>query len=703
MEVIGQSTCQPIGDCGSGQWGKITTTSNTIYVDQAYRGIGNGSQARPYTTIGAALASLKGGEHIAVAAGTYNENLAIERKVTLEGRCAQMVTIAGSGSAYAALVLKNWASGSVVRGVTLKGSGVGLWVDGVAATAERVAVQGCQRHGVEVEMGGSLILRRSLVAENREVGIQSKGCKVTVERSVVRDTRPQVNTLKFGYGIEATATTGTGGRSSEIILNDSVVSGNRGVGVAISSSKGLVERSVVRNTQELASLKIGGTGIGTKMSTAVNKPADLTVRDSLVASNRAAGIMVESAKALVERTVVRDTRERVLDRLLGYGIQASIGPGQSWPSELILRRSLITDSHSVGLNIYSSKALVERSVVQNTREQASDKAGGTGIQVLVQPGQKLASDLTLRDSLVQGNRTAGVIVGSSKGVVERTVVRDTKEQLSNLADGSGINAIFQPNQSEPADLTLRDSLVSGNRAVGLSLQSSKGLVERTVVRDTREQVKGNMAGYGIQVLVQPGRKQQSELILRDSLLSNNSSLGVGAFSSKVLVERVLVRDTRSQASDKGYGSGIQAAVQPGETMVSTLTLRDSLITGNRNSGVTVKGSTGTVDRVVVVGTRQDGRGEFGDGMGADDAATLKVTNTLVDGCARAGMHFVGSGGSVNRSVVRGNIFAVDLESGAGPTVGADNLFVDNESNKVTAGKGLNAAPVPKPPSLTGSP
>ena len=58
MEVIGHAACQPIGDCGSGTWGKIKATANTIFVDQAYRGSGNGSQSRPYATITAALTTL---------------------------------------------------------------------------------------------------------------------------------------------------------------------------------------------------------------------------------------------------------------------------------------------------------------------------------------------------------------------------------------------------------------------------------------------------------------------------------------------------------------------------------------------------------------------------------------------------------------------------------------------------------------------
>jgi len=91
MEKIGYSTCQPIGDCGTGTWGNITTA--TIYVDQNYtKTEGKGTKIAPYKTIGEALKQATTGDHIAVAAGTYMERVVIQRKVTLEGRCAQMVT-----------------------------------------------------------------------------------------------------------------------------------------------------------------------------------------------------------------------------------------------------------------------------------------------------------------------------------------------------------------------------------------------------------------------------------------------------------------------------------------------------------------------------------------------------------------------------------------------------------------------------------
>ena len=185
MEVIGKDTCQPIGDCGTGTWGKIKTTASTIYVDGSYSGSSSdGSKTSPYTTITAALFAAKPGAHLAVAAGTYNENLNIKQKVTLEGRCAQKVTIKGTGKSVAVQV-RLWADGTVIRGVTITSGNTGLGVDGLSVTAERVVVHGCTGVGIQVDptvKQGKLTLRDSLVANNREAGIILNSSQATVER-----------------------------------------------------------------------------------------------------------------------------------------------------------------------------------------------------------------------------------------------------------------------------------------------------------------------------------------------------------------------------------------------------------------------------------------------------------------------------------------------------------------------------------------
>ena len=193
------------------------------------------------------------------------------------------------------------------------------------------------------------------------------------------------------------------------------------------------------------------------------------------------------------------------------------------------------------------------------------------------------------------------------------------------------------------------------------------------------------------------------MVLRDSLLAGNRARGIGLFSSKATVERSVVRDTRVQASDKQFGIGIEATVLSGLSQGSGLVMRDSLVAGNRSAGIVVSSSKATVERSVVRDTLKVGTGIYGDGLTATNKSTLDVRDTTVGRSTRAGILFVNAGGSVHRCLIRQNVFAIDLEQGANPTIGTDNLLTENKVNKVTTGRGLKVAPVPAAPDPLGLP
>ena len=633
MEVLGQAACQPIGDCGTGTWGKIKTFASTIYVDQNHRGLGGkGTEAAPYKTIGEALGRAAADDHIAVAAGTYVEQVIIKRKVTLEGRCARLVTIK-VGQAKPAVEMTHWANGAVLRGVTITGAGYGLYIAAVSATAERIAVLGCEDSGIFLETGSALTLRHSLVAGNRFVGIDLLSSTATVEHTVVRDTRERSSDHRFGIGVMAGGST-------------------------------------------------------------------LTLRHSLVAANRTIGVALYSSKATVEQTVVRDTREQASDKKYGLGIQLSYIPGQSTPSELTLRHSLVAGNRYIGIDLLSSRATVEHTVVRDTREKALDKTAGIGIGVSIQGGLSTLSELTLRHSLVTGNRYTGIALRSSRATVEHTVVRDTLERTSDMTDGTGIKAAIEPGLSRPSELTLRRSLVASNRSAGITLYSSKATVEHTVVRDTRTQASDSKYGTGIEASIEAGRSILPELTLRHSLVAGNRTIGIALYSTRATVEHTVVRDTKANVSDSALGTGIQVALSSGQSIPSELTLRRSLVADNRTAGIALFFSKATVEQTVVRDTRaQASDNKYGNGIVALGKATLVSKDTIVENNALAGFLFVSSGGSVHRSLSRGNIFALDLEQNAHPVVGDDNQLVDNKINRVTMGQGLEAPPIPPPPKL----
>ena len=700
MEKIGYSNCQPIGDCGTGTWGKIKTTASTIYVDQTYNGGGSdGSQSKPFLTIGAALFNATTGKHIAVAAGTYKENVSIMQKVTLEGVCASKVFIYGTGTSQAVDIGKG-ASGTRLEGVTITSGNSGLRVHSTTATVARVAVRKCDWRGILVDSGSTLTLLDSLVADNRAAGLVVLSSKATVERTVVRNTRSQASDMRFGAGIQVAAQAGLSG-GSELALRDSLVADNRTAGLVVLSSKATVERSVVRGTQAQFSDKQFGAGIQASVRAGQTRGSELVLRDSLVAGNRNGGIAVVSSKATIERSVVRDTREQASNQQNGLGIYASVEPGLNRNSELLIRNSLVVGNRTVGVMVSSSRATVERSVVRGTKEQVSDRHLGVGIEVAVFPGQTQDSVLVLRDTLVTGNRTAGMVIRSSRATVERSIVRDTKEQVSDEMSGLGIYVKVASKLSRGSELMLRDSLVASNRTSGVSVRSSKATVERSVVRDTRGRASDDRLGAGIEVSVGTGLTRGSELMLYDSLVVGNRTVGVRVASSNATMARSVVRDTLEQSSDNSFGLGIQASVEQGLSRGSRLVLRDSLVAANLSTGVTVLGSNATVDRSVVGHTRTDGTARYGDGLVAEESM-IQLRDTMMEHSARAGMLFITAGGSVRRCLIRRNVFSIDLESGANPTIGDDNLMVDNKVNKVTTGRGLKVAPMPTAPNPLGS-
>ena len=700
IEKIGYATCQPIGDCGTGTWGNIKTTASTIYVDQNHtRTGGKGTKTEPFKTIGEALNKATTGDHIAVAAGTYVEQVSIQRKNILEGRCAQVVTIK-VGLAKPAVEMKDWANGALLRGVTITGAGLGLRVQGVDVTVERVAVMGCEGSGIEVGSSGRLTLRDSWVGGNQGGGVLLYSSMATIERSVVRDTRERASDKQFGMGIQASVETGLS-EGSELVLQDSLVAGNRYMGISLASSKATVERSVVRDTWPRASDNHLGYGIQATVQSDQTWGSELLLRHSLVAENRAAGVSLYSSKATLDRSVVRDTREQASDRGGGVGIQAAVFSGQGQGSDVVLQNSLVARNRTTGVALYSSKVTMERSVVRDTRERTADKGFGIGIQAVVQPGQSKGSEVVLRDCLVNGNQAVGVLLYSAQATVDRSVVRNTRGRTLDQQFGTGIEASVQPGQSKGSDLILRDSLVANNRMVGIVLGSSQATVDRSVVRDTLPQASDQRFGMGVQALVRPGQSQGSVLTLRDSLVAGNRLLGVDAESSQVKLERSLVRDTREQELDKLWGLGVMAIVQSGQSRGAELVLYDSLVTSNRSTGILVASSKATVERSQVRGTLKDVHGMFGDGIVVADKALFTIRDTTVERCARAGFIFLNSGGSVNRCLIRGNVFAIDLEEGAAPKIAVDNEMVDNQINHVLLGRGLKAAPIPPVPILSG--
>ena len=90
---------------------------------------------------------------------------------------------------------------------------------------------------------------------------------------------------------------------------------------------------------------------------------DGTVRTSVIAANHEQGLSILGADGVVEDTVVRDTQPRASDRYMGRGVDVSIGcfgnECDTSPAIVTLRRMLLERNHETGVRVSASEALVQ--------------------------------------------------------------------------------------------------------------------------------------------------------------------------------------------------------------------------------------------------------------------------------------------------------------------------------------------------------
>jgi len=316
-------------------------------------------------------------------------------------------------------------------------------------------------------------------------------------------------------------------------------------------------------------------------------------------------------------------------------------------------------------------------VIRDTHAAADDGQLGQGI--VVRDQGDTAGQLTLRDALVSANTYGGVYVSGSSATLERVTVRDTAPATADDEYGVGVSIVG------PGSLSLSDCVVSGNRLFGVIAVDAEATLERCVVRDTGPQASDERYGVGV---VGRGVASRAKVTLVESVVSGNTTVGAVGETCDLTLERSVVRDTLQEPASGDFGGGISASKD------STLTLTESLVAANRHAGVLVDGGAAKIARSAVRDTEQMASSSgFGDGLQLGNAE-LSLSDSQVQGSARAGCVAFASSGSIARSLFRGGVFAVDLEKGSTIEVDELTVFADNVENQVTFGQQLQPAPAP---------
>jgi len=491
MAVPGEISCREVAPCAPGTWGDIPVEPNTEYVDASYPEMdSDGSVLKPWTRIQAAVDAAASGAIVAVAAGSYLENVTVSGKaVRVWGVCPALVEVAGNATPSTILVI-GAEDGTEVRELAVRGDAAGVVVVDTDVLLDRIWVHDNAGRGVNVQEGSgpsSLIVRASLLEQNRELGLFVGGSQATLEASVIRATAAVAGTSR-GIGVQADETTGA---PATLVARGSLVEQHREFGVFVGASDVRLEGSVVRNTLP-NSIGYFGRGVNAQADPVTAAPAKVSLSQSLVEQSHDVGVFVAGAEVSVEGTVVRTTRPGP-PGFASSGLQARKDPATGVPSVLELRTSLVEQNYNIGVIAYGSQATIDATVVRLTEPDAQELYGRG---VSVHPDTGTRSTLAVRHSLIDQNHDIGLMASSSDATVEASVVRATQPVHGN--GGRGLHMQPNPSLGTPSTLLLHASLVEQAHVAGVFIVGSSATIDACLLRET---LPNDFGAYGDGVLV----------------------------------------------------------------------------------------------------------------------------------------------------------------------------------------------------------
>lgn len=592
MAAPGESACREVSPCGAGDYGDIPTDATTQHVKAGYAGgDSDGSPDKPWPTIQQGVTAAAPGAIVAVAAGIYAEDVLIKKKpVRLWGRCAGLVEI--QAVSFAAVNVYSDADGAEIRDLAVTGVNMGAYISGSKGVLlERLWIHNNAGRGLGVSdyFGETSATIRGLLIEGaREMGAGVFSSDLTIEETVVRSTEIPAG-LTEGFGVYVH---GEAAAPASVHISSSVIEQNEHVGIGVNSAKAFVTTTVVRDTLPRATDQLFGHGI--LVGGEATGPL-LTLEKSVLERNRTSGLWVTGAEVVVDATTVRDTLPRMADKEHGEGISLAPNKATGDGASLVIRRSTLVGNTKAGIAADGSAATVEATIARGAPSGGGDPSiqGVLGVRSEVS-GQRSA--LSLRWSLVENNRSFNVLAFDSDVSIEGSIIRGSSPQGSNNGIGAGV-AILNEKEEERPSLTLRSSIVEKNASRGVVLIGADGTIEDVIVRGTHGSV-GSSYGRAVEVYVSPLTGERSSATIRGALIEDNKDIGVFNAGSDVTIEGSVVRDTMQVDTELG-ASGIRAQLDTDLGSRASLVVRRSVVERNQGIGVSVGGSDAILEETLI--------------------------------------------------------------------------------------------------------
>ena len=252
-------------------------------------------------------------------------------------------------------------------------------------------------------------------------------------------------------------------------------------------------------------------------------PTDVTMTDSLIERARNAGGFLVGAGVSFERTVIRASVPGPLST--GRGVLLRASPGAADRGSASLDRCVLSDNAESAAYVAGGDLSIEASVIRRTQPNAQSE-GGRAVNAQLGPAGSRSS-VTIRTSVFEDNRSAGIALIGSDAIVEGTVVRRTELERSTGGYGMGMAVEMDRDTMTPASLEVRSSLIEASKEAGVLVLGSPATIASTILRGA-EGSFGGVFGDGVAVVSLYG---QATLALRGCVLASNGRADVTAFGA----------------------------------------------------------------------------------------------------------------------------------------------------------------------------
>ena len=733
--------------CGEGTWGALPVDADTLYV--ASGGGGDGTADSPFATITAAMQAWSPGHWIAVAAGTYVENLVLgpeQDGLRIAGRCSDKVVVDGSGAEDQPTVLVVGGEGDVFelaglgitggdRGVVLEGgalSGTGLdlaanrrgavyaWepqgepgslsftdtriADGVPIDGEPFSGS-----GISLGYGKSLALSDVVVEGNHTFGVavgdEPAGGGPTAVLERVRFTANLASDGGDGsdYGYALLVQYGATVQASDCVFED-----NEGYAVATLDAGSTVELTggSISGTRSGAQGS-GGIGIG------VTSSAELDASDTTIADSEAAGIAVDSrGKAVLDGVTISGPIQPD-----GVSLGLSLSTGTVEATGLVVEAAVGAAVFATGNGASLS---LEGCRLAGT-VAASGERDGYGLE-LAGGAQAELVDCELSGNLGAGLRAtgAGTSVSLTGGSVSDTV-------------GTELGLGFGLDLEEGAALSAGGIRVQGNLLGGVYIAGSEGETPTTAtladsdILDTLGPADtvgvGLYAGEGAQVVVTGGSIQGGEgygalsfgadLSLEGTRIldiGEHPGTGVGQCAGALDGGALSLRGATLQGCYLvGVSAGDDSVVQVEDSVIEGILgdadsfgaaivasggahvrVHASILADSVRYGIIAfeEGTTLDLDQVTVSGSAAGGERPVGVAVSLNTGATLQGQDLELLNNRGVGLQLLEASGSVTGLTVSGTALPADKNVAVGIYAGLSELELDDVLVEDTEGPGL---------------